>query len=134
MEEFQAGLVSARTVQMAVAAAAARQAMLDKKLADRGLEPPGSAWKTTVLLGVLGVGDLTLTSVALMVMNISDRPFASWLPVSALQVAAVPIVFGTLIAAHYLGESIKAHRHEPPGIRCSRSSGRRLWQAGSAWP
>jgi len=53
-----------------------------------------------------------MTSVAMMVLNISDRPYVSWLPVSALQVAAVPVVFGLLAAAHFLGESIKAYRFE----------------------
>ena len=35
-----------------------------------------------------------MTSVAMMVLNISDRPYVSWLPFSALQVAAVPVVVG----------------------------------------
>jgi hypothetical protein len=64
------------------------------------------------LLGFLGLGDLTMTSVAMMVLNISDRRYVAWLPFSALQVAAVPVVFGLLTAAHFLGESIKAYRCE----------------------
>src|SRR5262249_8719878 len=39
------------------------------------------------------------------VMTISDHPCVSWLQVSALQVAAVPVVFGMLTAAHFLGQS-----------------------------
>jgi hypothetical protein len=38
-------------------------------------------------------------------MTISDHPYVSWLPVSALQIAAVPVVFGILTPAHFLGES-----------------------------
>jgi len=113
LQKFNTGLVSARTAQTAVAVEAAQLALLRAKLADRGLEPPTSPWKVTALLTILGVGDLTMTSVALMVLNISDRPYVNWLPVSALQVAAVPVVFGMLTAAHFLGESIKAHRYEP---------------------
>jgi hypothetical protein len=112
-QEFSTGLISARAAQTAVAVEAAQLALLRAKLADRGLEPPTSPWKVTALLAILGVGDLTMTSVALMVLNISDRPYVNWLPVSALQVAAVPVVFGMLTAAHFLGESIKAHRYEP---------------------
>lgn len=113
LQDFRAALVSARTAHTAWAVEVARLAMLRKKLAERGLEPPTSSWKVTALLGILGVGDLTMTSVALMVLNISDRPYLNWLPVSALQVAAVPVVFGMLAGAHFLGESIKAHRYEP---------------------
>ena len=38
-------------------------------------------------------------------MTISDHPYMSWLPVSALQMAPVPVVFGMLTAAHFLGKS-----------------------------
>ena len=48
-----------------------------------------------------------------MVLNISDHQFVSWLPFSELQVAAIPVVGGMLAAAHFLGESVKAHRYEP---------------------
>ena len=37
-------------------------------------------------------------------MTISDHPYVSLLPVSALQIAAVPVVFGMPTAAHFLGE------------------------------
>jgi hypothetical protein len=113
VQRFGAGRISARTAQGKVTEEWARLAVLRKKLAERGLEPPTSPWKVTALLGILGLGDMAMTSVAMEVLNISDRPYVSWLPFSALQVAAVPVVFGMLIAAHFLGESIKAHRHEP---------------------
>ena len=111
-QKFLARLAEAHMAQGAVAQAAARQAALTEKLADRGLNVPTSAWKVLAFLGLLGVGDLTMTSVAMMVLNISDRPYVSWLPFTALQVAALPVVFGLLAAAHFLGESIKAYRCE----------------------
>ena len=83
---------------------------------EAGRPRPGAAdaaWRVLGLLALLGVGDLTMTSTAMMVFNISDRPYVSWLPFSALQVAAVPVVVGVLAAAHFLGEAIKAHRCEP---------------------
>ena len=83
---------------------------------DEGLEPPVPRWAETAFLGVLGIGDLTMTSVSFMVLNISDRLFVSWLPFSALTLAAIPVVGGMLGAAHFLGESIRARRHEP-GLR-----------------
>ena len=86
---------------------------LRRRLADEGLEPPVPRWAETAFLGVLGIGDLTMTSVSFMVLNISDRPFVSWLPFSALTLAAIPVVGGMLGAAHFLGESIRARRHEP---------------------
>src|SRR5215831_4898522 len=112
LQMFRARMAEARMAQAAVAQAVARLSALTEKLVDRGLNPPTSAWKVLALLGLLGLGDLTMTSVAMMVLNISDRPYVSWLPVSALQVAAVPVVFGLLAAAHFLGGSIKAYRFE----------------------
>lgn len=111
-QKFLARLAEAHLAQGIVAQAAARQVALTEKLADRGLTIPTSAWKILAFLGLLGVGDLTMTSVAMMVLNISDRPYVSWLPFTALQVAALPVVFGLLAAAHFLGESIKAYRCE----------------------
>ena len=69
------------------------------------------------MLAILGLGDLTVTQTALLVLDISDKPFASWLPVSQLTVAAVPLVVGMLVAAHFLGEAIKARRYERAGLR-----------------
>jgi hypothetical protein len=112
VQRFRARLAVAYTAQAAVARAVARRSGLTEKLADRGLDPPTLAWKVLAFLGLLGVGDLTMTSVAMMVLNISDRPYVVWLPFSALQVAAIPVVFGMLAAAHFLGESIKAYRYE----------------------
>jgi hypothetical protein len=94
----------------------ARQEGLRRRLAGMGLDPPTPRWTETAFLGVLGIGDLTMTSVSFMVLNISDRPFVSWLPFSALTLAAIPVVGGMLGAAHFLGESIRAGRHEP-GLR-----------------
>jgi hypothetical protein len=113
VQKFRAGRTFIEGALVAVAVEEARLAVLRKKLADMGLEPPASTWRVTALLVVLGVGDLTMTSVAMMVLNISDRQFVSWLPFSALQVAAIPVVGGMLAAAHFLGESVKAHRYEP---------------------
>lgn len=90
-----------------------QQESLRRRLGGMGLEPPTPRWAEAVFLGVLGIGDLTMTSVSFMVLNISDRPFVSWLPFSALTLAAIPVVGGVLGAAHFLGESIRAHRHEP---------------------
>ena len=49
-------------------------------------------------------------------MTISDHPCVSWLRVSALQVAALPVVFGMLTAAHFLGDSKPRafSRHQAP--------------------
>jgi hypothetical protein len=113
VQKFRASRTFADGVQAALAVEAARLAVLRKKLADIGLEPPASPWRVMGLLGVLGVGDLALSSVAMMVLNISDHQFVSWLPFSELQVAALPVVVGMLAAAHFLGESVKAHRYEP---------------------
>ena len=74
-------------------------------------------WAETAFLGVLGIGDLTMTSVSFMVLNISDRPFVSWLPFSALTLAAIPVVGGMLGAAHFLGESIRAAVTSQVGAR-----------------
>jgi hypothetical protein len=113
VQKFRAGRTVAEGAQVAVAVEAARLEMLRKKLADIGLEPPASPRRVTALLVVLGVGDLAMSSVAMMVLNISDRQFVSWLPFSELQVAAIPVVGGMLAAAHFLGESVKASRYEP---------------------
>ncbi len=113
LERFRALRVEAYTALAAAGRAEARKMALAEKLADRGLELPVAAWRVLGLLALLGVGDLTMTSTAMMVFNISDRPYVSWLPFSALQVAAVPVVVGMLAAAHFLGEAIKAHRCEP---------------------
>src|SRR5271166_5280361 len=43
VQEFRAGVISARDAQMAVAVEAFRLAMLRKKLAGRGLDPPAPA-------------------------------------------------------------------------------------------
>jgi len=94
----------------------ARREALRDQLADKGLGTPTPRWGGTAFLAVLGLGDLTMTSVSFMVLNISDRLFVSWLPFSALTVAAIPVVGGMLGAAHFLGESIRARRHEP-GLR-----------------
>lgn len=112
-ERFRALLAEAYTAMAAVGRAETRKIALVQKLADRELEPPAAAWRVLALLVLLGVGDLTMTSTAMMVFNISDRRYVSWLPFSALQVAAVPVVVGVLAAAHFLGEAIKAHRCEP---------------------
>jgi hypothetical protein len=111
-QRFLARLAKAQVKQAAVARIAARRCALAEKLADRGLDPPTSAWPVLAFLGLLGLGDLTMTSVAMLVLNISDHPYVAWLPFSALQVAAVPVVFGMLAAAHFLGGSIKAYRCE----------------------
>ena len=113
VQKFSAGRTFAEGAQAAVAVESARLAAQRKKLADIGLDPPASTWRVTALLGVLGVGDLAMSSVAMMVLNISDHQFVSWLPFSELQVAAIPVVGGMLAAAHFLGESVKAHRYEP---------------------
>jgi hypothetical protein len=109
---FESRREEAATAQAAVAQAIARHSAMIIKLADRGLDPPAPAWRVLAFLGLLATGDLTMTSVAMMVLNISDRPYVAWLPVSALMVAAVPVVVGLLAAAHFLGESIKAYRCE----------------------
>jgi hypothetical protein len=113
LEGFRARRAEAYTAMAAAGRAEARKIALAQKLADRELEPPAAAWRVLALLALLGVGDLTMTSTAMMVFNISDRPYVSWLPFSALQVAAVPVVVGVLAAAHFLGEAVKAHRCEP---------------------
>jgi hypothetical protein len=112
-EGFGALVAEAYTAMAAAGRAEARKIALAQKLADRELEPPTAAWRVLALLALLGAGDLTMTSTAMMVFNISDRPYVSWLPFSALQVAAVPVVVGVLAAAHFLGEAVKAHRCEP---------------------
>jgi hypothetical protein len=53
-------------------------------------------------------------SADLQVMTISDHPYLSWPPASALQIAAVPVVFGMLTAAHF---SARASRGPSPGTR-----------------
>jgi hypothetical protein len=112
LQKFKARLAEARTALSAAGQAADRRDALAERLAGLGLNLPTSAWPVLAFLALLGAGDLTMTSVAMMVLNISDRPYVSWLPFSALQVAAVPVVFGLLAAAHFLGESIKAYRCE----------------------
>ena len=116
LQAFLSAKVEAREALAKVIRENARQEGLRRRLADEGLEPPVPRWAETAFLGVLGIGDLTMTSVSFMVLNISDRPFVSWLPFSALTLAAIPVVGGMLGAAHFLGESIRARRHEP-GLR-----------------
>jgi hypothetical protein len=113
LESFRARREEAYTAMAAAGGAQARKTALAQKLADLGLGLPVQVWGVLGLLALLGLGDLTMTSTAMMVFNISDRPYVSWLPFSALQVAAVPVVIGVLAAAHFLGEAIKAHRYEP---------------------
>jgi hypothetical protein len=113
LQRFLSAKAEAREALAKVIREIARQEELRRRLADEGLQPPVPRWAETAFLGVLGIGDLTMTSVSFMVLNISDRPFVSWLPFSALTLAAIPVVGGMLGAAHFLGESIRAHRHEP---------------------
>ena len=84
-------------------------------------------------LAVLGLGDLTMTSVSFPVVlkNISDQLFVSWLPFSALTVAAHPVVGGMLGAAHFPGEASGLARHEP-GLRQVIIGTTRVWLAGCA--
>jgi hypothetical protein len=112
LQRFRAGKAEARTALTAVIRENVRLEGLRNRLADKGLDPPVARRAEVVFLVVLGLGDLTMTSVSFMVLNISDRPFVSWLPFSALTVAAIPVVGGMLGAAHFLGESIRARRHE----------------------
>ncbi len=112
LQAFRAGKSEARKALAVVFRENARLEGLRRRLADMGLDPPVPRWAGTAFLAVLGIGDLTMTSVSFMVLNISDRPFVSWLPFSALTVAAIPVVGGMLGAAHFLGESIRARRHE----------------------
>jgi hypothetical protein len=113
LQAFSSAKVKAREALAKVIRENARQEGLRRQLAGEGLAPPVPRWAETAFLGVLGIGDLTMTSVSFMVLNISDRPFVSWLPFSALTLAAIPVVGGMLGAAHFLGESIRARRHEP---------------------
>ena len=113
LQAFLSAKVKAREALAKVIRENARQERLRRRLAGEVLEPPVPRWAETAFLGVLGIGDLTMTSVSFMVLNISDRPFVSWLPFSALTLAAIPVVGGMLGAAHFLGESIRARRHEP---------------------
>lgn len=113
LQAFLSAKAEAREALAKVMREIARQEALRRRLSDEGLEPPVPRWAETAFLGVLGIGDLTMTSVSFMVLNISDRPFVSWLPFSALTLAAIPVVGGLLGAAHFLGESIRASRHEP---------------------
>ena len=113
LQAFWAAKAEALTALVAVVKEIARLEGLRKALADEGLAPPVPRWTEAAFLSVLGIGDLTMTSVSFMVLNISDRPFVSWLPFSALTVAAIPVVGGMLGAAHFLGESIRARHHEP---------------------
>jgi membrane protein implicated in regulation of membrane protease activity len=113
LQSFRTGKTEAFRALTAVIRHHARLEELRNRLADQELDPPVPRWAGTVFLAALGFGDLTMTSVSFMVLNISDRPLAAWLPFSPLNVAAIPVVGGMLGAAHFLGESIRAHRHEP---------------------
>jgi hypothetical protein len=113
LQAFRPAKAAARAELARVISENTRQESLRRRLAGMGLEPPTSRWAEAAFLGVLGIGDLTMTSVSFMVLNISDRLFVSWLPLSALTLAAIPVVGGMLGAAHFLGESIRASRHEP---------------------
>ncbi len=113
IQAFWPAKAKAREELVRVLGENAEQEGLRRRLAGMGLERPVARWGETVFLGILGIGDLTMTSVSFMVLNISDRPFVSWLPFSALTLAAIPVVGGMLGAAHFLGESIRAYRHEP---------------------
>ena len=113
LQAFRAGRAQAYRALTGVIAQNARREALRDQLADQGLGTPTPRWAGMAFLAILGLGDLTMTSVSFMVLNISDRLFVSWLPFSALTVAAIPVVGGMLGAAHFLGESIRARRHEP---------------------
>jgi hypothetical protein len=116
LQSFRTGKADAFRTLTAVIGQHARLEELRNRLADKELDPSVPRWAGTAFLAVLGLGDLTMTSVSFMVLNISDRLFVSWLPFSPLTVAAIPVVGGMLGAAHFLGESIRARRHEP-GLR-----------------
>jgi hypothetical protein len=112
LQAFLSARVKARAALANVIRENARQDGLRRRLAGDGLEPSVSRWAEVAFLTILAIGDLTMTSVSFMVLNISDRSFVSWLPFSALTLAAIPVVGGMLGAAHFLGESIRARRHE----------------------
>jgi hypothetical protein len=113
IQSFLSAKVKARGALAMVIREDARWEGLQHRLANMALGSPVPRWTETAFLGVLGIGDLIMTSVSFMVLNVSDRPFVSWLPFSALTLAAIPVVGGMLGAAHFLGESIRAHRYEP---------------------
>ena len=110
LQAFRTGKAEALRALTTMITQNARLDELRTRLAGEGLDPPVPRWAGTAFLVILGLGDLTMTSVSFMVLNISDRLFVSWLPFSALTVAAIPVVGGMLGAAHFLGESIRARR------------------------
>ncbi|MGV9941161.1 hypothetical protein [Streptomyces sp. NPDC003401] len=95
----------------------AERRVLHQDMADHGQQRPGPRWPAAIFLAVLVLGDLALTSNAVAVLGISDRPFVSWLPFSGLQVAAAPIVIGLVAAAHVLGGAIREHRDADQRLR-----------------
>lgn len=116
-QDFRDAEARAREALSAAIRKRAELSALLQKLADLGLSLPVPRWRITSVLAILGLGDLTVTQTALLVLDISNRSFVSWLPVSQLTVAAVPLVVGMLVAAHFLGEAIKARRYERAGLR-----------------
>ena len=112
-ERFQAYRNAAYDAQTRVAQQASRRQELVRELADHKLVEPTSRWPVMLLLLLLALGDLTMTAAAMTVFNLSDARLLSWLPFSELHLAAAPTVVGMFGAAHFLGESLKAHRYEP---------------------
>ena len=111
-ERFQTYRNAACDAQMRVVEQVVRRRNLTKKLDEHCLDEPMSRWPVMLLLLLLAMGDLTMTAAAMAVFNLSDARFVGWLPFSELHLAAVPIVVGMLASAHFLGESLKAHRYE----------------------
>jgi|SRR5215470_5283731 len=111
-QQFKTDLSAAHDALTWVALAAARRRALMQKLQALSLEEPTARWLVMIVLGLLIIGDLTMSSAAMAVLNIPDTPFVSWLPFSELHLAAMATVVGMIGAAHWLGESLKAHHYE----------------------
>ena len=117
LQAFRSGRAEACKALASVIRENARLDGLRNRLADEGMNTPVPRWAEAAFLSVLGIGDLTMTSVSFMVLNISDRPFVSWLPFSALTVAAIPVVGGMLGP---LTSSGRASGHAVTSQACAR--------------
>jgi hypothetical protein len=111
-EKFRVERIMAYAALTQVTLAAARRRELTKKLADHKLGEPTSRWPVLLFLLLVTLGDLTMTAAAMAVLNLSDRPYWSGLPFTELHLAASAAVVGMIGAAHFLGETLKAHHYE----------------------
>jgi hypothetical protein len=114
-ESIKVAKAEARTLAIAVADAAGNHRNLSERMRNEGIAPPEGGRRRLLLeialLTPLGLGDVLFISLAYQILGLSDRPMASFLPFSELQLAASTSVAALLICARIAGHRVRRFSH-----------------------